>query len=93
MKRFLQLLGEMKPYLLPQAKHAVQEIAAGDELVIVVPEQALAQAIQEWATSQGYTVPTPKKIIEGLARWQVTIQKPATPAEQPAAGAAAAPPA
>lgn len=91
MKRYLQLLGEMKPYQLPQAKQAVQEIAEGDELVIVVPDQALAQEIQQWATSQGYTVPNPKKIIEGLARWQVTVQKPAAPAAQPAAGAPTTP--
>lgn len=91
MKRYLQLLGEMKNYQLPQAKRAVQEIAPGDELVIVVPEQSVAQEIQQWATSQGYTVPNPKKSVEGITRWSVTVQKPAAPAEQPTAGPATAP--
>ncbi|MDE2060527.1 MAG: hypothetical protein KGL31_06920 [candidate division NC10 bacterium] len=93
MKRFLQLLGEMKNYRLPTAKRALQELAADDELVIVVPEQSLAGEIQQWATSQGFTVAAPKKILDGLARWQLSVKK-AVPApvveEKPAA---AAPPA
>lgn len=89
MKRYLQLLGEMRNYQLPQAKQALQEMAADDELVIVVPEQSLVDAIQQWATSQGYTVAAPKKIIEGMARWQLTVKK-ATPAEEKPAAAAPA---
>lgn len=87
MRRILQLMGEMKNYQLPQAKRAVQEIAAEEELVIVVPEQSLAEAIQQWATSQGYTVSNPRKSGEGMIRWEITIQKAAAPGEKPAAGA------
>lgn len=75
MKRYLQLLGEMKRYQLPQAKLALQEMEADDELVIVAPEQSVAEAIQEWAANQGYTVSSPKKIGEGMVRWQLTVQK------------------
>jgi len=75
MKRYLQLLGEMKRYQLPQAKVALQEMEADDELVIVAPDQSVAEAIKEWAASQGYTVSIPKKIGEGMVRWQVTVQK------------------
>jgi len=89
MKRFLQLLGEMSHYRLPQAKLALQELAADDELVIVVPEQSLAGEIQQWATSEGFTVAAPKKILGGLTRWQLSVTK-ATPAEEKPAGAAAA---
>ncbi len=87
MRRILQLMGEMKNYQLPQAKRAVQEMAAEEELVIVVPEQSLAEAIQQWATSQGYTVSNPRKSGEGMIRWQVTVQKAAAPGERPPAGA------
>ena len=87
MKRTLQLLGEMKGYQLPQAKRAVQEMAAEEELVIIVPEQSLAEAIQQWATSQGYTVSNPRKSGEGMIRWQVTVQRAAAPGERPPAGA------
>ena len=94
MKRFLQLLGEMSHYRLPQAKLALQELAADDELVIVVPEQSLVGEIQQWATSQGFTVAAPKKMLDGLARWQLSIKK-AIPApaveEKPAAAAPAVP--
>jgi TusA-related sulfurtransferase len=80
-------MGEMKNYQLPQAKRAVQEMAAEEELVIVVPEQSLAEAIQQWATSQGYTVSNPRKSGEGMIRWQITVQKAGPPGEKPAAGA------
>lgn len=92
MKRFLQLLGEMSHYRMPQAKLALQELAADDELVIVVPEQSLAGEIQQWATSQGFTVAAPKKILDGLARWQLSVKKvtPVPVEEKPAATAPAA---
>lgn len=104
MKRFLQLVGEMRNYRLPTAKLALQELAADDELVIVVPEQSLAGEIQQWATSQGFTVAAPKKMLDGLARWQLSVkkavpvpveEKPAAQAPAPAAAPAAssAPPA
>jgi len=83
MKRYLQLLGEMRSYLLPQAKTAVQGMEADDELVIVVPEQSLAEAIQQWATSQGCTVSSPKKGGEGMIRWQLTVRKSTLAGENP----------
>lgn len=92
MKRFLQLLGEMKSYRLPTAKRALEELALDDELVIVVPEQALAGEIQQWATSQGLTVAPPKKMLDGLARWQLSV-KNAVPAPAVEAKPAAATPA
>ncbi len=90
MTRYFQLLGEMSHYRLPQAKLALQELAADDELVIVVPEQSLAGEIQQWATSQGFTVAAPKKILGGLTRWQLSVTK-ATPAEATPAASAPAP--
>ncbi len=93
MKRFLQLLGEMKSYRLPTAKRALEELAVDDELVIVVPEQALAGEIQQWATSQGLTVAAPKKILDGLPRWQLSVKKAVpVPVEEKPAAAAPAPP-
>ena len=86
-RRVFQLLGEMKNYQLPLAKRAVEEMAADDELMIVVPEQSVAEAIQQWATAQGYTVSNPKKSGEGIIRWQVTVQKAAPSAEKPQAAA------
>ena len=91
MKRYLQLLGEMRNYQLPQAKRAVQEMAADDELVIVVPEQSLAEAIQQWASSQGYTVSNPRKIGEGILRWQLSVQKTGAAAEKAPVGAPTVP--
>ena len=91
MKRYLQLLGEMKHYQLPQAKSAVQEMEAEDELVIIVPEQSLAETIQQWATSQGYTVSNPKRSGEGIIRWQLTVRKTPAASEKPPAEAPAVP--
>jgi TusA-related sulfurtransferase len=87
MKRTLQLLGEMRNYQLPQAKRAVEEMAADEELVIILPEQSLAEAIQQWATGQGYTASNPKKSGEGIIRWQVSVQKAASSGEKAPAGA------
>lgn len=89
MTRYFQLLGEMSHYRLPQAKLALRELAADDELVIVVPEQALAGEIQQWATSEGFTVAAPKKILGGLTRWQLSVTKavPVPVEEKPAAAA------
>jgi TusA-related sulfurtransferase len=94
MKRYLQLLGEMRGYQLPQARLAIQEMEADDELVIVAPEQGVAEAIQQWATGQGYTVSKPTKSGEGLGiiRWQLTVRKAAA-VKVPATSDAAAPPA
>lgn len=95
MKRYLQLVGEMKQYRLSQAKLALQELVTDDELVVVVPEQSLAGEIQQWATSQGLTVAPPKKMLDGLTRWQLSIKKavpaPAVEAKPAAATPAAAP--
>ncbi|MCZ7626278.1 MAG: hypothetical protein M5R38_11210 [Candidatus Methylomirabilis sp.] len=95
MKRFLQLLGEMRQYRLAQAKLALQELVTDDELVIVVPEQSLIAEIQQWATSQGLTVAAPKKMLDGLARWQLSVKKavpaPAVEAKPATAATAAAP--
>ena len=91
MKRTLQLLGEMKNYQLPQAKRAVEEMAADEELVIILPEQSLAEAIQQWATGQGYTASNPKKSGEGIIRWQVSVQKAALSGEKAPAGAPTVP--
>ncbi len=91
MKRYLQLLGEMRNYQLPQAKRAIQEMAADDELVIVVPEQLLAEAIQQWASSQGYTVSNPRKIGEGMLRWQLSVQKTGAAADKAPVGAPTVP--
>lgn len=82
MKRYLQLLGEMRNYQLPQAKTAVQEMERDDELVIVVPEQSTAEAIQQWAAAQGYSVSNPKRGGEGMLRWQLTVQKSAPVGEK-----------
>src|SRR5574337_1114905 len=93
MKRFLQLVGEMSRYRLPQAKLALQELADDDELVIVVPEQSLVTEIQQWATSQGLTVAAPKKMLDGLARWQLSVKKtvPVPVEEKPPAAAPTSP--
>jgi TusA-related sulfurtransferase len=91
MKRTLQLLGEMRNYQLPQAKRAVEEMAADEELVIILPEQSLAEAIQQWATGQGYTASNPKKSGEGIIRWQVSVQKAASSGAKAPAGAPTVP--
>lgn len=91
MKRTLQLLGEMKGFQLPQAKSAVQHMAEDDELVIVVPEQSVAEAIQQWAIGQGYAVSNPRKSGEGMIRWQLTVRKATAPEEKPSAKAPAVP--
>ena len=94
MKRYLQLLGEMRNYQLPQAKTAVQEMEADDELVIIVPEQSTAEAIQQWAAAEGYSASIPKRGGEGIFRWQLTVQK-STPISKttPSAESPAEPPA
>lgn len=76
----------MRNYQLPQAKRAVQGMGTDEELVIIVPDQSMAEAIQQWAAGQGYTVSNPKKSGEGIIRWQVTVQQPKAPAEKPPAG-------
>jgi hypothetical protein len=93
MKRYLQLLGEMRNYQLSQAKRAVQQMEADDELVIVVPEQSLAETIQQWAVGEGYTVSNPKKGGEGMIRWHVAVQKGTQAEKKQPAAAAATPPA
>lgn len=91
MKRTLQLVGEMEGYQLPQAKSAIQDMAEDDELVVVVPAQSVAEALQQWAAGQGYTVSNPKKSGEGILRWELTVRKAVAPEGKPSAKPPASP--
>jgi TusA-related sulfurtransferase len=93
MKRYLQLLGEMKSYQMPQAKRAVEDLESDDELVVVLPEQSAAEAIQQWATNQGYTASKPVKSGEGIGgvRWHVTVRRSRPVEGAPSSGAPAPP--
>lgn len=70
----LSTLGEVCPFPLVEAKHAMAELTSGDELVIGFDCTQATEAIPAWAASEGYPVTHFDRT--GDASWTITVRKP-----------------
>ncbi|EKU47277.1 MULTISPECIES: sulfurtransferase TusA family protein [Brevibacterium] len=73
MKQILETNGLVCPFPLVEAKDAIGQLSAGDELVINFDCTQATEAIPQWAAENGYPVTHFDRT--GDASWTITVQK------------------
>lgn len=70
----LETDGQVCPFPLVGAKQAMEQLPAGDELVINFDCTQATDSLPEWAAENGY--PVTEFVKRGAAEWSITVQKP-----------------
>ncbi|VEF49031.1 SirA family protein [Bacillus freudenreichii] len=73
MTKTLDAMGKVCPFPLVEAKEAIEEISAGDELVINFDCTQATESIPRWAAESGYEVTNYEQL--GEAAWTITVKK------------------
>lgn len=73
MKKTLEVMGQVCPFPLIEAKKAIEEINSGDELVINFDCTQATESIPRWAAEAGHTVTNYEQI--DVAAWTITVKK------------------
>ncbi|MFS0644333.1 sulfurtransferase TusA family protein [Siminovitchia sp. 179-K 8D1 HS] len=73
MQKKLEVMGQVCPFPLVEAKKAIEEIGTGDELVIEFDCTQATESIPRWAAEAGHAVTNFEQI--GEAAWTITVQK------------------
>ncbi|GAB3559842.1 sulfurtransferase TusA family protein [Spelaeicoccus albus] len=74
MQKTLETDGQVCPFPLEEAKAAIGDLAAGDELIINFDCTQATDALPRWAAENGYPVTNFAKVTN--ASWTITVQKP-----------------
>ena len=69
----LDVVTQVCPFPLIEAKAAMAELASGDQLVIEFDCTQATEAIPQWAAEEGFTVTDYQ--LSGDAAWTITVQK------------------
>ena len=69
----LDVVTQVCPFPLIEAKAALAEMASGDELVIEFDCTQATEAIPQWAAEEGHAITDYQQI--GDAAWSITVQK------------------
>ncbi|MDY0973048.1 thiosulfate utilization sulfurtransferase TsuB/YeeD [Siccibacter turicensis] len=69
----LDVVNQVCPFPLIEAKAAMAEMAKGDELVIDFDCTQATEAIPEWAAEEGHSVTDYQQV--GDASWSITVMK------------------
>lgn len=69
----LDVVTQVCPFPLIEAKAAMAELASGDQLVIEFDCTQATEAIPQWAAEEGFTVTDYQQ--PGDAAWTITVQK------------------
>lgn len=72
-RHVLQTEGQVCPFPLVEAQQAIEEIPAGDELVINFDCTQATETIPQWAADHAYPVTAFDRT--GKASWTITVQK------------------
>lgn len=73
MKKVLDTMGQVCPFPLEEAIHAVQDLEQGDELVIHFDCTQATESIPRWAFKEGLTI---KEFTQtGDAAWKIVLEK------------------
>ncbi|MBD8004761.1 sulfurtransferase TusA family protein [Bacillus norwichensis] len=73
MSTTLDVMGQVCPFPLVEAKEAIEKISVGDELVINFDCTQATESIPRWAAESGYEVTNFELLSE--AAWTITIKK------------------
>lgn len=69
----LDTVGQVCPFPLVEAKQAISQLDAGDQLVIDFDCTQATDSIPHWAAAQGYPLTHFEQV--GEASWTITVQK------------------
>ena len=69
----LDVVTQVCPFPLIEAKAALAEMVSGDELVIEFDCTQATEAIPQWAAEEGHAITDYQQI--GDAAWSITVQK------------------
>ncbi|WP_018663907.1 sulfurtransferase TusA family protein [Heyndrickxia acidiproducens] len=73
MEKTLEVMGQVCPFPLIEAKKAIEEIQSGDDLVIHFDCTQATESIPRWAAEAGHTVTNFEQLDE--AAWTITVKK------------------
>ncbi|MED4345317.1 sulfurtransferase TusA family protein [Heyndrickxia coagulans] len=73
MEKILEVMGQVCPFPLIEAKKAIEEIQPGDDLVIRFDCTQATESIPRWAAEAGHTVTNFEQLDE--AAWTITVRK------------------
>jgi len=73
MQKKLEVMGQVCPFPLVEAKKAIEEIDSGDELVIEFDCTQATESIPRWAAESGHHVTNFEQT--DVAAWTITVQK------------------
>ncbi|MEE8671259.1 MAG: sulfurtransferase TusA family protein [Heyndrickxia coagulans] len=73
MEKVLEVMGQVCPFPLIEAKKAIEEIQSGDDLVIHFDCTQATESIPRWAAEAGHTVTNFEQLDE--AAWTITVRK------------------
>ena len=73
MRTILETNGQVCPYPVMEAEEAMEDLEAGDELVIAFDCTQGTETLPAWAAKNGYTVTEFETV--GPASWTMTVRK------------------
>ncbi|MEK4922066.1 sulfurtransferase TusA family protein [Cytobacillus sp. FSL R5-0569] len=73
MQKTLEVMGQVCPFPLVEAKSAIELIQSGDELIIQFDCTQATESLPRWAAEAGHQVTNYEQL--GDAAWTITIQK------------------
>jgi TusA-related sulfurtransferase len=73
MKKTLEVMGQVCPFPLIEAKKEIEDIGSGDELVINFDCTQATESIPRWAAEEGHTITNYEQLSD--AAWTITVQK------------------
>ncbi|MDM5207093.1 sulfurtransferase TusA family protein [Cytobacillus kochii] len=73
MQKTLEVMGQVCPFPLVEAKSAIESIQSGDELIIQFDCTQATESLPRWAAEAGHQVTNYEQL--GDATWTITIQK------------------
>lgn len=73
MQKVLEVMGQVCPFPLIEAKKEIETIQSGDELVINFDCTQATETIPRWAAEAGHSITNFEQI--GEAAWTITVKK------------------
>lgn len=73
MQKTLEVMGQVCPFPLVEAKSAIESIQSGDELIIQFDCTQATESLPRWVAEAGHQVTNYEQL--GDAAWTITIQK------------------
>lgn len=72
-KHSLDVTGEICPYPLMLTRQKMGELAAGEQLVVIVDYAKSVEDIPRWAKEEGHAVLAISEV--GRTRWEIVLEK------------------